>query len=74
MYAGSYSLLYFLILTAVKDSKKIDEKDEKIIRESIPLTSSAAPFNTFVALDESDIQILKTYVRVHLRAFRRRAV
>ena len=57
-----------------QDSKKIDEKDEKIIRESIPLTSSAAPLNTFVALDESDIQILKTYVRVHLCAFRRRDV
>jgi len=41
MYVGSHSLV--CSLTVFKDTKKIDQKDEKIIRESIPLIYSAAP-------------------------------
>lgn len=51
-------------------TKKIDEKDEKIIREALPFTYFAMTLKFIAALDESDIQILKTYVRGNLHALR----
>ena len=49
-------------INCVLDNKKVDEKEEKIACEC---ALSVFIFNTFrhtIALDDSDIQILKTYV------------
>ena len=61
-------LVPLVFLTAFEDTKKIDEKDEKIIRECIHLSYLSHLSYTSVALDESDIQILKTYVRASWHA------
>lgn len=52
-----------LYLTRFSDEKKVDGKDEeKIVGESAALCLVYVSHN-HLALDDSDIQILKTYVR-----------
>ena len=46
----------------VLDSKKVDEKEEKIVCECALSIFISNTFRHTVALDDSDIQILKTYV------------
>jgi hypothetical protein len=49
------------------DEKKADDKaDEKIVGEYASSSLSARDAHEPTALDESDIQILKTYVRIIL--------